>query len=204
MKKCKMAIVAGMCATVLLSGIFTKTVAAAEVNGESITVKTVLSGTLPEKEERFVMEMAAENEYTPMPAGGKKGVYALGITGEGENSFPNIIYTKPGVYHYKIYQNTGSNGECIYDNTVYSLVVYVTNSEVKPDCLNIVYALYNEDMSEKLDDLLFHNQYKETPRKEETKSTPKTGDFSNVDLYVTFMLFSLMGLAIGYYKKEDY
>lgn len=202
MKNYKMTIVAGICSVVLLFGTFANTVAAAEVSGESVTVKTVLSGTLPEKEESFVVEMAAENEDTPMPAGSKGGVYALYITGEGENSFPEITYSELGVYHYKIYQKAGTNKECTYDNTVYSLVIYVMNSELDPDSFTIAYALYNEDMSEKLAEVLFHNHYKVSPKKEEVKPTPKTGDLSNIDWYMAVIVSALMVPGAEYWKKK--
>ena len=193
MNKCKTVIVTGICALAMCFGIITNDVEAADVSGAGIKAKVVLSGTIPQQDEKYIIEMMAENEDTPMPAGSKEGVFCLTITGSGEKNFPEIAYSELGVYHYIIRQRQGTNQKCSYDDTKYNLLVTVMNDETDSDGFTISCALYDEEMTEKQDELIFENRYESTWN---GKYTPKTGDTSKTELYVIGILVFLVVIGI--------
>lgn len=200
MKNYKKIIVTGICVMALCFGSFTYHASAADITGGGITAKVVLSGTLPQKDETFVIEMTGEKEDTPMPDGSEDGVYKLNITGAGEKSFPGITYTDLGEYHYKIYQKPGSDQKCTYDTTVYHLIVTVMNSDTDSDGFAVSYGLYNEDQTEKQDALVFCNQYQLKQNTETTKVSPRTGDPAEAGKYIAGMLFFLLIVGIRQFR----
>lgn len=191
MNKCKTVIMTVICALAMCFGIFTNYAEAAEVSGAGIRAKVVLSGTIPQQDETYIIEMEAENEDTPMPAGSEDGVCCLSITGAGEKNFPEITYSELGVYRYFIRQKQGTNEKCSYDDTRYNLLVTVMNSEADPDGFAVSCALYDEEMSEKQSELVFQNRYESTGNGVKKKYTPKTGDTSETGLYVMGIMFFL-------------
>lgn len=196
MNKCKTVIVTGICTLAMCFGIFTNDAEAAEVSGSGIRAKVVLSGTIPQQDETNIIEMVAENKDTPMPAGSKDGVCCLAITGAGEKNFPEITYSEPGVYHYIIRQRQGADENCSYDDTRYNLLVTVMNSEADPDGFAVSCALYDEEMSEKQEELIFENRYESTGNGKMEKYTPRTGDTSETGLYVMGILLFVVVIGI--------
>lgn len=190
MKMCKKGVIAALLTFGLCFGMLTQTVMAAEVKGASVNVKIELAGTLPEKSEDFTIQLTADDSSVPMPEGSKDNVYSMTITGEGEKAFPSITYTKLGIYEYTIKQVKGANKDCTYDDSVYSLTVYVTNSETEEGAFEISYALYEDGGTEKLDEVIFKNEYKTVVP--EVPDTPKTGDESAFMSNVIIMSGSLI------------
>ena len=196
MNKCKTVIVTVICALAMCFGIFTNDAEAAEVSGAGIRAKVVLSGTIPQQDETYIIEMEAENEDTPMPAGSEDGVCCLSITGAGEKNFPEITYSELGVYHYIIRQRQGTDEKCSYDDTRYNLLVTVMNSEADPDGFAVSCALYDEEMSEKQEELIFVNRYERTGSGKKEIDSPRTGDPSETGLYVMGILIFLVVIGI--------
>lgn len=187
MKMCKKGVIATLLTLGLCVGMLAQTVMAAEVKGASVNVKTVLSGTLPEKAEEFTMQLTADDSSVPMPEGSKDNVYSMTIAGAGEKAFPAVVYDKLGIYHYTIKQLKGTNKDCTYDESVYSLTVYVTNSETEEGKFDISYTLYKNDGKEKLDEVIFKNVYKTV-----VPTVPKTGDESDLLSNMIIMAGSAM------------
>ncbi|MDD6647870.1 MAG: FctA domain-containing protein [Firmicutes bacterium] len=145
-----------------------------------LEVAMTLEGTLPQPAETYTITMQADDEAYPMPEGSENGLCSISITGENTAAFPVIRYDKVGVYGYTVCQEPGSNSKCTYDDTVYMLTVYVTNSEAG-DGLEISAALYEAGKDEKLAEVTFHNKY-------ETEKIPPTGPRTGDDMKLTLVI----------------
>lgn len=157
-----------------------------------LEVAMTLEGTLPQPAETYNITMQADDETCPMPEGSESGFCSINITGENTAAFPVIRYDKVGVYEYTIYQEPGSNSKCTYDDSLYSLKVYVTNSEAG-DGLEITATLREAGNDSKLAEVAFHNKY-------ETEKTPpigpKTGDDMKLTLVIGACAAALIIMAI--------
>ena len=160
----------------------------------SLPVSIQLEGDLPGKAEAFEVKLVPEDPDFPMPV---NGTDSLRINGEGTETFPEIRYSHPGIYRYKVYQEKG-NSDCEYDTTEYQLVVTVVNSAVKEMELEISAALYKDDLNGKIQKPVFYNEYPvatETEASSEVtgESTPevKTGVDDYQMMYIITMLLAL-------------
>ena len=196
---------------------------AAEGLVTEVPVQISLTGTLPEEAEDFSVVLEADDASAPMPEGSDGAVCALVISGEGTQSFPVIRFPRVGIYRYTISQQGGSNVDCTYDNSVYHLIVTVTNDEAGG--LGAVSVLYRNEESEKLDCASFVNVYvteteTETESKTETESetetekqtekqteakksdAPKTGDSTNLILWTVLMGAAVVIVAAAILAKK--
>jgi len=159
---------------------------AAEPKSIAIGTSMDLDGTKPSPAETYEIVMKADKDGNPLPEGAE-GQYTLTITGEGRKNFPEMVYTKPGVYEYTIYQIPGDNKDCDYDDTVYHLTVTITNNG--EGGFNAMAVLSVEGSEHKPDEAGFKNKY---PVKE-GDDTP-TGVEDNWMLYLGC---SVILLAVG-------
>ena len=194
---------------------------AAEGLVTEVPVRISLSGTLPEEAEDFSVVLEADDASAPMPEGSDGAVCTLVISGEGTKSFPVIRFPRVGIYRYTISQQGGSNADCTYDNSVYHLVVTVTNDEAGG--LGAVSVLYRNEESEKLDCASFENVYvteteteteseteteteteKQTEKQTGTKKSdaPKTGDSTNLTLWAVLMGAAVVIVAAAILAKK--
>lgn len=187
-------------------------VTAAENPGVSIPVTVSLSGTQPELPEDFNIKWKADDDSYPMPEGAEGDVYTMLITGAGTKSFPMITYDRVGIYTYTIYQEAGNNKKCTYDDTVYTLTVYITNAE-DGSGLEATAVLYPDTEGDKMTGAGFKNEYEtENPnvpdieKKEDGKSTTteslKTGDEATPILYAVLFAVSLGVIAILFLNRK--
>lgn len=161
-------------------------VSAAELPGVSVPVTISLSGTLPYPAEDYTVVLKAEDTAYPMPSGTISGAYSMTITGKGTKNFPVILYDRVGVYTYTIYQVAGTNPRCTYDDTVYTLIVTITNKEDYSG-LEATAVLYPDSDGEKLPGAEFKNKYKVVS----PSDSPKTGDESTPLLYAVLFVVSM-------------
>lgn len=161
-------------------------VSAAELPGVSVPVTISLSGTLPYPAEDYTVVLKAEDTAYPMPSGTISGAYSMTITGKGTKNFPVITYDRVGVYTYTIYQVAGTNRKCTYDDTVYTLIVTITNKEDYSG-LEATAVLYPDSDGEKLPGAEFQNKYKVVS----PSDSPKTGDESTPLLYAVLFVVSM-------------
>ena len=85
-----------------------------------------LEGTAPSPAEKYKILLKAEGSLTsPMPSGSTDEGYVLSIKGSGTEKLPVLSFESPGVHTYTISQIKGSNSQCSYDETVYTMKVYV-------------------------------------------------------------------------------
>ena len=85
-------IVRALCMTVLCAMLPMQMAFAAGDLSVTIPVEISLEGTLPEKAEEFVVEMAADDVTYPMPEGSKDGICTMTLTGAESKKFPEIRY----------------------------------------------------------------------------------------------------------------
>lgn len=136
----------------------------------TIPVTITLSGTLPRTDEDYTVKVEPGDPAYPMPEGTEDGVYTMTVTGADTVSF-TITYYRVGVYTYTIYQVAGDNSKCTYDDTVYTLVVTITNTEDFSG-FEATAVLYPDDSDVKQNEAEFENKYK-TDRPNNPTPTPK-------------------------------
>lgn len=86
----------------------------------------------------------------------------LTFTGGGSGAFGPITYTAPGDYRYEITQRPGSAGHVTYDDSVYTVSVFVTN--LGEDQLQEEIKMWRGDGSQgKSDAAHFQNHYTDPP-----------------------------------------
>lgn len=179
--------------------------AAAAENAVSIPVSVKLTGTRPYPAETYQIVLQAKDANNPMPDGAE-GSYVLRVTGENDKaSFPAMTYHKVGIYEYTIYQLAGTNKQCTYDKSVYTLKVTISNNADYTDFeANVALRKVGEgDDAEALGDKLggaeFVNRYPVA-----IPDSPKTGDESSPMLYAVLICAS-MAVMVGLFltRKRD-
>lgn len=141
------------------------------------TVQKKVTGNPPEAG-RFVLVMETEDPANPMPDGSIGGARKLTIIGPGTYDFGQIVFTTPGTYTYKMYEEAGNLEGYTYDASVYEVTftVYVENLQMKADRTDKVNGKEAEGA-------IFHNPYGEDPElpidpddvvEEETKVITRT------------------------------
>ena len=137
--------------------ILTPSAMAVENPSVHLDVTMRLSGTLPDTPEDFTIKLFADELSSPMPEGSLNGVFTMTITGAGSVTLPKIIYTRVGTHDYTIVQEAGNNPDCSYDETLYDLTVFVTNSEVGG--LETTVVLHKTGEVKKPTSVVFNNNY---------------------------------------------
>ena len=156
-------------------------------------VQKVVEGE-PEEEETYTFELKANDASNPMPkAAGGASSMTMSITGEGTKEFGEIAYTEPGVYAYTVTEVEGSNPDCEYDGSVYTLIATVTeDSNYK---LHVKTEYLKDGSAIKIANFLFTNVYEEEPP-EDTPGT-KTGDDNNLGGWIALMALAGAGAGGG-------
>ena len=187
-------------------------VQAEEMPAIKLKAKITQEGTLPNPAQEYVIKLKAEDISNPMPEGSENGIYTLKITGADSKEFPEIRFLKVGIYKYSIYQEEGKHNRCTYDKSVYSVTVYVTNSE-NGDGLETTTVLYKDHEANKLDEALFHNKYTVIKKEEPEEVVPpvaqeptisggiSTADNSEVGMYLALLVGSFGIFAVLSRKK---
>ena len=148
------------CSFILLLVMFLVLSVPAFAEGETqtaeIPVTIVLEGPAPDPAEVFTVQLTAVTEGAPMPAGASDGVYEKTITGAGSLTL-EMEYGRTGVYSYTLRQLHPDHSFCDYDDSEYSLVVYVTVDDKWNPELTTVLA---DGDGEKVDEAVFTDVYK--------------------------------------------
>ena len=147
---------------VMVFVVLQSTVLAASMPGFRLPVRVKLNGTPPTDQEDYNIIFRADNKHYPMPQGSVDGSYNMTIKGEATKNLPRIEFSSLGVYTYKIHQIPGKNKLATYDDSVYNLVVFVTNSE-DGSGLEITVNLYLLGEKEKYGEVVFENEYEKEP-----------------------------------------
>ena len=75
-------------------------------------------------DETFTFELSTDDETNPMPE-----KTSVTVKGNGTASFGTITFSETGTYTYTVVEKAGSNEECQYDNSTYTITYEVTNLE---------------------------------------------------------------------------
>lgn len=110
---------------ILIMSLCSLTVFAQEPVTVTIPVSIRLTGDLPGTLENLTVVLTAEQTENPMPNGAVGGTYAMDIIGNNKQNFPELVYSKVGVYRYRIHQEKGAEKQGIYDENVYFVTVKV-------------------------------------------------------------------------------
>ena len=201
-----MSIILGTVVAVMSVMSMTVSAFAAENPSVSIPVTVSLSGTLPEKAEDFKIKLSADDASYPMPEGSEDGSCTMTITGAATKNLPTITYDRVGVYTYTIAQVAGSNKKCTYDDTVYTLTVYITNAE-DGSGLESTAVLYPDSEGDKQPAAAFKNVYETvkptpTPTPTPKPTAPKTGDESTPVLYAVLIAASLCVIVVLFLTRK--
>lgn len=158
----------------------------------NIPVKLNITGTTQQKE-IFSFLLKQNDEQSPIPETSK-----VQVTGTKEDAF-QISYTRTGVYRYTLSQVVGESKNWTYDQSVYSLEVYILRNE-QTDRLQSLIVAYNVK-GEKVDPI-FTNGY-QAPEVRQKSMTVKTGDSADVKTLIGLMLIcgGIMVGTYGYKKK---
>jgi pilin isopeptide linkage protein len=146
-------------------------VVAPEAPKIEIPVSVILSGEPPADDEDYEIVLEPDNPDYPMPEGSEDGVFTMIITGEDTGFLPEIAFSSLGVYTYTIQQTPGSNELATYDDSIYNLVVYVTNAEGGSGLVTTV-NLYLLGETDKFEEVVFNNEYEA----EDLPPLPETGE----------------------------
>ena len=105
---------------------------------------------------------------------------------DGKIEFAAIEFDKIGVYTYTVTEVIGNDEDMTYDETVYTVTVTITdNGEGK---LEASVTVSGDGVIE------FNNEY--------VPQTPQLGDESNMFIWYSAMLISVLGLAVLVLKKR--
>lgn len=136
-----------------------------------LPVSVTLNGNNAEKF-HITIECAEDADPDqPMPAEAEEGLW---VTGDQKVSFTGFCYTEPGDYKYIVRQEKAGTDYMTYDDTVYTVVIQVTNLETE-DGTTLqakVYANTDDNPDEKVAELSFLNTY--------APPTPKPDDHPDI------------------------
>ena len=177
-------------------------IGAAPLHVELPSVEIKLEGTAPSPAEKYKILLKAEGSLTsPMPSGSTDEGYVLSIKGSGTEKLPVLSFESPGVHTYTISQIKGSNSQCSYDETVYTMKVYVTNNENGPGLVSEI-VLTVPGMDGKPEHIIFVNKYPTVPDDPDDPDGPQTGDSSHLWLYICLGAVSLTALMTLFLTKR--
>ena len=151
----------------------------------NIPVKLKITGN-SQQNEIFSFLLKQNDEQSPMPK-----ISKVQITGTKKDAF-QIQYENPGVYRYTISQVAGDGKNWTYDQSEYSLEVYIMRNE-RTDTLQSLIVAYNAK-GEKVDPV-FVNRY-QAPEAKQKSMMVKTGDSADIKTLAGLMLIC-GGIMIG-------
>ena len=152
-------------------------------------VQKVIEGSAPKNAEIYTFKLEAQDPSNPMPkAANGQSSMTMSIKGAGTKEFGEIPYTEPGTYTYTVTEVPGSNPDCEYDGSVYTVTAVVTeDSNYKLH----VKSTYKKD-GQSIDTATF--KFVNTYEEEEEGEGTNTGDRNN--LLASMLLLTLSGMGI--------
>ncbi len=123
-------------------------------------------------------------------------------TKDGKVVFDKINFTEAGTYTFVVSEESGNDKDVTYDKTQYLVTVEVVDNE-NGDLVVKSVVITKVDNEEVVNDIIFVNTYTEVEKPKE--DTPKTGDTTNMGLWVVMLAVSALGLLItSYQERKDY
>lgn len=150
-------------------------------------------------ENRFTYVLRTEEAGTPMPNEAENGEYLFTIEGTSYTDIGAITYDRAGRYVYTVRQLIPSpQTGYTYDNEVYTVVVTVRNQSGGGLSATVELPVNQEGFKE--DGICFENTYYKAVPGDST--SPKTGDNSNVVLWMTMMSISFVFILLLLWKRR--
>lgn len=110
---------------------------------------------------------------------------------EGNILFDKLTFEKAGTYNYKIMEEKGDDKNITYDSASYQVTAVVTD---KQDGTLSVKWNYGDNKTV---------QFRNTYTKQGKKTTPDTGDTSEMPLYAILLILGIAGLGtVGLYRRK--
>lgn len=120
-----------------------------------LPVHVELNGTTDEQF-HVTIECAPEaDDSQPMPEEAEEGLWTVG---DCDVAFSNFYFTEPGNYSYIVKQERGKTAYMTYDDTVYNVVIQVTNTD-DGSLAYQVFAWTEDDAEDKAQAISFLNTY---------------------------------------------
>lgn len=174
-----------------------------------LNIQQFFENNLVNKESEYLKGdylLEALDSNNPMPAGSQESKYVFSLKGEKDNQVIKFDYENVGIYKYQIKQTSTKKENCQYDQSVYSIDIYVLN-DVNNGFKTQVIVL-NQDGTKK-PDIQFKNVYtnkkiKDINQRIESvkRNKVKTGDEVNYILWLGLAIISLTIITLNVYKKE--
>lgn len=171
-----------------------------------VSVNSVITGEKPSSASDNIYILQALDPINPMPQGSVDDKMEIKAPAEGTASFGTIYFPGVGEYYYRISQKTGTQKNCQYDSSVYTLKIAVLNKDSLYE--QEAYMIIGKDGQQgKWENMVFTNNYQS--RKENTQSDTKpvkTGDTTGYDFYLAALLISsgfLMACSVKRRKSNS-
>ncbi len=167
--------------------VFVNNYKAAPVSNQISVTKELTGRDLKDDEFTFVLKDSAGNVISKVTN-----------DADGNVVFDEIVYDRAGTYKYTVHEESGDAKYVTYDDTVYEVTVTVTDN-------------LDGTMSVEVDwdgeTPVFKNTYKkpEPPKKIQwikKPQSPKTGDSTDIALYMVFELLAAAAIAIVIIRKK--
>lgn len=165
-----------------------------------IPVTISIDGDAPADSEDYLIQLVADNSEYPMPDNSVNGVFKMTISGSDTVNLPSITFDSIGVFTYTLSQLPGNHPLATYDDTVYNLVVYVTNATNGNGFENTV-ILYRPGHDQKYSDVIFTNKYDLPPPPVVVEPVPTPAAFdspqtSDNTVILPYVITLLVGLTL--------
>lgn len=187
--------------TFLLTGMSLTAFAAENEATATIRVHQVFSvnSSRWQPENQFTYVLRTEEAGTPMPKDAVNGEFLFTMQGTSYADIGAITYNRAGQYVYTVRQRISSaQTGYTYDDEVYTVVVTVRNQLGGGLSATVELPVNHEGFKE--NEIRFENSYyKAVPS---DSNSPKTGDNSNLTLWIAMMAASLACLLLLFWKRR--
>ena len=161
-------------------------------------VQKIVEGS-PDTTETYTFMLEAVTAGAPMPAeAGGASSMTMDITGTGAKEFGVIKYTEPGEYTYKVTEVAGSNPDCEYDGSVYTVTAKVTE-DPKTYKLSVKTTYTKDGAAVDTAVFKFVNTYPDEP---DEPDEPDTGDTNDLAGMLGLMGASAAGLVYMFFRRR--
>lgn len=171
---------------------------------DDLPVQKYVNGA-PTTPGNFRFTLKAKNAQYPMPTGSDYGEKSVFINGATKVNFGLLTFSKPGTYEYTVYEVYTAEPGYTYDSSTWTVRYDVTSNQ--NGILSFKRTIYkNGQQADNQNVILFTNVYGNGQGGGYNPySNGKTGDNSNLNIYLVLLAVSTVALASGgyiYSKKK--
>lgn len=163
------------------------------------------SGKLSKTEKTGMYMIQSVEDGNPMPENSVKGSYSFKIDDAGKYTIP-LFFQHAGIYNYTINQVIERKKDYTFDDTKYTVTVYVKNAESGGLASEVIVKNGNE---KKCSEIGFYNSYnfkqmakKTSDGKDKRSNVAKTGDDSPLVKWAAFAILSFVCILVILNKKK--